>query len=170
MSDFYQILKREIEPQQSTGGMVELGKELTKKNKAVDKIEGANPESVNNFLSNQKKKKNSKQKKISKAKIISHKKPSFPLPKTELVNHNSFLSTEIENSIWLTLAETAKLGGVQKRTVKRALRAGLIKYRIIESRYQVDFRSALIYLFSKRKLWNKLKEFGIGQYVEKWKG
>jgi hypothetical protein len=81
----------------------------------------------------------------------------------------SFLSLEISNPIWLTMSETAKLGGIQKRTVKRALRAGFIKYKIIESRYQVDLRSALIYLFSKKKLWNKVKESGIGQYIEKWK-
>jgi len=67
------------------------------------------------------------------------------------------------------MAEAAKLGGIQKRTIKRAIRANAIRYRIVESRYQVDMRSVLLYFFSKKKLWNKLIEFGIGQYVEKWK-
>ncbi|MDD5527841.1 MAG: hypothetical protein PHO56_02575 [Patescibacteria group bacterium] len=82
---------------------------------------------------------------------------------------SDFLSLEPANPIWLTMAETAKLGGVQKRTIKRALRSGFLKYRIIESRYQVDLRSALLFLFSRKKLWNKLNESGIGQYVGKWK-
>jgi|GEM_PF-775735 hypothetical protein len=161
MSDFYQILKREIEPRQPSDGEIELDKELDEKNKTVDKI--------SDFLPDQKKKKNNKRKETGKTKIISRKKTIPSLQITKYASQNSFLSTEPDNPIWLTMAETAKLGGVQKRTVKRALRAGLIKYRIVESRYQVDFRSALIYLFSKNKLWNKVKKFGIGQYVEKWK-
>ncbi|MDD4902235.1 MAG: hypothetical protein PHE24_03785 [Patescibacteria group bacterium] len=78
-------------------------------------------------------------------------------------------SLKAANPIWLTMAETAKLGGVQKRTIKRALRSGHLKFRIVEGRYQVDLRSTLVYFFSRKKLWNKLIESGIGQYVEKWR-
>ena len=185
MSDFYQILMREIEPRQPIGGIAGLDKESGAKNRAVDKVD--------DIPLCPKKKKGGGRKKINQVKKNHHEKtnrlPSIALAKeglpsglssaasareglflsTRYADPDSFLSTEPVNPIWLTMAEAAKLGGVQKRTVKRALRAGLIKYRIVESRYQINFRSALIYLFSKRKLWNKLKKFGIGQYVEKWK-
>ncbi|HTW96303.1 MAG TPA: hypothetical protein VMD74_01430, partial [Candidatus Methylomirabilis sp.] len=81
----------------------------------------------------------------------------------------TFLSLEPRNPIWLTMNETAILGGIQKRTVKRALRAGLIKYRIVTGRYQVNFTSALIFFHSRKKIWNKVKDVGLGQYVEKWR-
>jgi hypothetical protein len=156
MSDFYQILKREITPQPPTDGLIELEKGLGEKKRAVDK--------TGIILSAQRKKKI-----LAESKKTIRKKNSHPAAKSIYAGVGSFLSLKEANPIWLTMSETAKLGGIQKRTVKRALRAGSLKYRIIESRYQVDLHSALIYLFSKKKLWNKVKEFGIGQYIEKWK-
>jgi hypothetical protein len=84
------------------------------------------------------------------------------------LRRSALLSREAINPVWLSLFETAKLGGIDKKTLKRAIRNDLIKYKIVDNRYYVDFRSAILYLAGKKRLWNKLREFGIGQYVEKW--
>jgi hypothetical protein len=123
---------------------------------------------IDNTFVIKKNKKNGLKKTIPKLKKAVRQKNNKPLPTSTYANDSSFLSLEISNPIWLTMSETAKLGGIQKRTVKRAIRAGFVKYKIAEKRYLVDLRSALIYLFSKKKLWNKVREFGIGQYVKKW--
>lgn len=164
MSDFYQILKREITPPDQSGNIL-ISKNEQKTNQETQ-ISAVDKSGKKNNLP--KKIKPAKKKSSPRLKITARQKnfeKTLPKKSSEV---ESFLSLEISNPIWLTMSETAKLGGIQKRTVKRALRAGFMKYRIVESRYQVDLRSALIYLFSKKKLWNKVKEFGIGQYVEKW--
>jgi hypothetical protein len=164
MSDFYQILKREIEPDNSAPIFLNKEDNVVVEKKPVENLNG--------------KIKKSSQKKNKSGKIVKEdanaktKKIRLSAKKSKTKKNESdteFLNAQAANPIWLTMSETAKLGGVQKRTIKRALRSGHLKYRIVESRYQVDFRSALLYFFSKKKLWNKLMEFGIGQYVEKWK-
>jgi hypothetical protein len=161
MSDFYQILKREIEP------------DSQKTKSAPPKTDEAG---IISAVENFKKKTDRKvgvKKLLKKVRTKKEAKLSGAnekdLEKISGEEKNTFLSLEAANPVWLTMAETAKIGGIKKRTIKRALRAGWIKYKISEKRYQVDFRSALLYLRSKKKLWNKLKEFGLGQYVEKWK-
>jgi len=84
-------------------------------------------------------------------------------------NLEEILKKEIKNPIWLGISEVAKLGGVQDKTIRRAIRANDIKYKVIKNRYLVELSSAIIYLHKKTKLKNKLNEFGIGQYIEKWK-
>jgi hypothetical protein len=165
MSDFYQILKREIEPERSPSNPTNNGEVLKTEKEPVENLSQKNNISLD--------KKNIPITRAVKNRPIASKKPSRARLKNKrekkIKSDSGFLSLEPANPIWLTMAETAKLGGVQKRTIKRALRSGHLKYRIIDSRYQVDLRSALIYFFSKKKLWNKLKESGIGQYVEKWR-
>ncbi|HTX86641.1 MAG TPA: hypothetical protein VMC41_01070 [Candidatus Nanoarchaeia archaeon] len=164
MSDFYQILKREIEREDFSPRPTDQNNVFNTDNHPV---ENSNKLSLSK---NGKIAKNSKQK--NKNNIFRRKKSdSVPAKKNSRRKKSkpTFLTLEPVNPIWLTMAETAKLGGIQKRTVKRAVRSGKLKYRIMENRYQVDLCSALLYFRSKRKLWNKLTEFGIGQYVEKWR-
>jgi hypothetical protein len=165
MSDFYQILKREIEPNVQPVIAAKDDGQLKVEKKVVE-----NSIAKNDLPT---KRKISPLVKIKKNKLIKTKKSRSAVTKDshekKIKIVSGFLASEQANPIWLTLAETGKLGGLQKRTIKRALRSGHLKYRIIEGRYQVDLRSALLYFFSKRKLWNKLLEFGLGQYVEKWK-
>lgn len=80
--------------------------------------------------------------------------------------------------IWLSVSEAAKLGGVQTKTIRRALKlesggenklAAELKFKIVKNRYQIEFGSLLIFLYSNKKLQNKLQENGLGQYVELWK-
>jgi len=73
--------------------------------------------------------------------------------------------------IWLSVSEAASLGGVQDKTIRRALKdddSGLV-FRIVKNRYQIEFRSLIIFLHRNTKLLNKLKLHGLGQYVSEWK-
>lgn len=76
----------------------------------------------------------------------------------------------INKAIWLSVSEAAKLGGVQSKTIRRAIKSSYnLKYKIIKNRYQIDLSSLLQYLRRNTKLHNKLKKTGLGQYIEKWK-
>jgi len=77
-------------------------------------------------------------------------------------------SSSFANPIWVSVSEAAKLGGVQTKTIRRAISAGLITYHIRGNRYLIDFGSLLNFLRSRTKLNNKLKKTGLGQYVETW--
>lgn len=71
--------------------------------------------------------------------------------------------------VWLSVSEAAKLGGVQDKTIRRAIQFNYIKYKIVKNRYLIEFPTLITYLHTKTKLKNKLNQFGIGQYVDKWK-
>jgi hypothetical protein len=75
----------------------------------------------------------------------------------------------IINPLWVSVSEAAKLGGVQNKTIRRALQAKILRYKIIKNRYLIDFSSVIHFLLNKTKLKNKLNQHGIGQYIDKWK-
>jgi DNA-binding MurR/RpiR family transcriptional regulator len=82
---------------------------------------------------------------------------------------NIKLDFSINNPIYLSVSEAAKLAGVQNKTIRRALKqAGELKFRIVKNRYQIDLASLIIFLHKKTKLKNKLYNCGLGQYVNKW--
>ena len=70
--------------------------------------------------------------------------------------------------IWLSVSEAAKVGGVQNKTIRRALK-GQLKFKVKGNRYFIDFVSLIVYLHRNQKLRNKLVEHGIGQYIGEWK-
>lgn len=72
--------------------------------------------------------------------------------------------------IWLSVSEAADLGGVGGKTVRRAIKAGTLSYRIVKNRYQIELSSLLGFMGTSTKLRNKLAENGLGQYVREWKG
>ena len=82
---------------------------------------------------------------------------------------NDILNKAVNNPIWLSVSEAAKLGGVQNKTIRRAIQSKVIKYKVIGNRYLIDFASLVIYLHTTNKLKNKFKHFGIGQYVKNWR-
>jgi excisionase family DNA binding protein len=81
----------------------------------------------------------------------------------------SILNNEIKNPVWLSVSEAAKIGGVQTKTIRRAIQYNNVKYKIIGNRYLIDLSSLVTFLHTKTKLKNKLNQFGLGQYVDKWK-
>jgi len=84
-------------------------------------------------------------------------------------NIETTLNNEIKNPIWLSVSEAAKIGGVQTKTIRRAIQFNNVKYKIIGNRYLIDFTSLITFSHTKTKLKNKLNQLGLGQYVDKWK-
>jgi len=70
--------------------------------------------------------------------------------------------------LWLSVSETAKVAGISTKTIRRAIQAKEIRYKLVKERYLIDFGSVVNYLNSDLKLRNKLAG-AIGQYIENWK-
>lgn len=81
----------------------------------------------------------------------------------------NILSKNVINTIWLSISEAAKIGGVQNKTVRRAILSKTLKYKIVGNRYLVDFASFIRFLCTTTKLKNKLNQNGIGQYIDIWR-
>ena len=77
----------------------------------------------------------------------------------------------VANPIWVSVSEAAALGGVQGKTIRRALKdeKGALVFKIVKDRYQIELGSLIIFLHRNKKLNNKLQDFGLGQYVSEWK-
>jgi hypothetical protein len=67
------------------------------------------------------------------------------------------------------MSESSKFGGVNNKTIRRAIVSKKLKYKIVGNRYFIDLTSLIHYLYSKTKLKNKLTSLGIGQYIKDWK-
>ncbi|MFA6194272.1 MAG: hypothetical protein WC719_00810 [Patescibacteria group bacterium] len=81
-----------------------------------------------------------------------------------------FQTKKVNSPIWVSVSEAASLGGVQGKTIRRAIKTDPnLLFRIVKNRYQIEFGSLLSLLHKNTKLNNKLKDFGLGQYVESWK-
>ena len=77
---------------------------------------------------------------------------------------------EVDFPIWVSVSEAADLGGVQGKTIRRAIKTDPnLCYKIIKNRYHIELGSLLIFLHKNTKLKNKLLSFGLGQYVDRWK-
>jgi excisionase family DNA binding protein len=113
--------------------------------------------------------------------IKKEKKSSQPLSldkKIEKINNEEktekekdsapLLLKKIKNPLWMSVSEAAKIGGVQTKTIRRAIKSNHISYKVIGNRYLVNLDSLIHFLYAKTKPKNKLKEFGIGQYIKEW--
>jgi len=84
-------------------------------------------------------------------------------------NNPNFPTKEVKYPIWVSVSEAADLGGVQGKTIRRAIKSDQnLKYKIVKNRYQIELGSLLTYLHKNTKLKNKVSEFGLGQYVKEW--
>ncbi|MCK5211354.1 hypothetical protein KAJ89_01505 [Candidatus Parcubacteria bacterium] len=79
------------------------------------------------------------------------------------------LTKQVKNPLWISISMAAQLGGVNSKTIRRAIQAKKIRYKITGNRYFVDFISIFRYLHKSKKLSNKLREYGVGQYIIKWR-
>ncbi len=77
----------------------------------------------------------------------------------------------VSHPIWISVSEAAGLGGVQGKTIRRALKdgKGSLVFKIVKNRYQIELGSLIIFLHRNTKLNNKLQDFGLGQYISQWK-
>lgn len=87
-----------------------------------------------------------------------------------MIEKNVLIIKEVNNPIWLSVSEAADLGGVQDKTIRRAIKSGHnLKYKIVKNRYHIELTSLLNFLQQNTKLKNKLNNFGLGQYVSEWR-
>ncbi len=85
---------------------------------------------------------------------------------------NSLISPikEVQYPIWVSVSEAASLGGVQGKTIRRAIKSDTnLRYKIVKNRYQIELGSLICFLHKNTKLKNKLNDTGLGQYVTGWK-
>ncbi|MFH1413053.1 MAG: helix-turn-helix domain-containing protein [bacterium] len=92
-----------------------------------------------------------------------------PYKEKEAEKSQIILAKDILEPIWVSVSEAAKLGGIQQKTIRRAIDAGEIKFKIINNRYSIDIGSVIKFLNTRTKLKNKFSQSGLGQYVDKWK-
>jgi hypothetical protein len=73
---------------------------------------------------------------------------------------------EIASPLWFSVSSSAKIGGVDPKTIRRALKSdSSLKYKIVKDRYKIELGSLLSFLNKKTKLKNKLNKNGLGQYL-----
>jgi len=73
------------------------------------------------------------------------------------------------NVVRVSVSEAARLFGVEPKTIRRAIKAQVLKYIVVQGRYKINFSSLLEWSQSRTTTKNKLDDKGIGQYVDKWK-
>lgn len=75
------------------------------------------------------------------------------------------LDKEISTPLWFSVSSSAKIGGVDPKTIRRALKSDSgLKYKIAKDRYKIELGSLLSFLSKNTKLRNKLNKNGLGQY------
>jgi len=168
MSDYSQILKRELETTSS------------KDEDKEEKIVVSNPNSSIKSQEKEEKKEETSSpfvfKKEDEGKKIEKKEVNFD-NKTKELKKKYFINPPIVSKydldekfiVWVSLSEASSIGGVQTKTLRRAIKSGRLRYKIVKNRYLVDFSSLINLLLSTKKLRNKLNESGVGQYVKEWK-
>lgn len=71
--------------------------------------------------------------------------------------------------IRLSVSESAKIFGLNERTVRRAIKNHELHYVVVQGRYKVNFDSLLKWSQQNPTLRKKSEINGIGQFVERWK-
>ncbi|MBI4135533.1 helix-turn-helix domain-containing protein [Candidatus Uhrbacteria bacterium] len=71
--------------------------------------------------------------------------------------------------IRLSVSEAAKFFGIEQKTIRRAIKAGDVRYVVVRGRYRITFESLLDWSQRRPKVRNKLSTQGVGQYVGQWK-
>jgi len=66
-------------------------------------------------------------------------------------------------------SESAKLAGVDSKTIRRAIKAKNIKYKVLGNRYAIRLQSVIDFAHHNTKLRNKFYTQGLGQYIAKFK-
>ena len=76
---------------------------------------------------------------------------------------------KIDKQIWLSVSESAKLAGVDNKTIRRAIKSKKLRYKVSGNRYAIRLSSLIEFSHENAKLRNKFYSQGLGQYVDKFK-
>ena len=74
---------------------------------------------------------------------------------------------EVKNPLWVSVSEAAKLGGVQTKTIRRAISDKKIIFKVKDNRYLIEIGSVFKWLLSSPKSKKKFLEAGVIQYFQK---
>jgi excisionase family DNA binding protein len=74
-----------------------------------------------------------------------------------------------EAMIRVSVSEAAKLFGLSPQTIRRAIKAGKVRYVVVRNRYRISFESLLEWSQKQSTTKNKLEKKGVGQYVGQWR-
>lgn len=69
----------------------------------------------------------------------------------------------------VSVSEAARLFGVSSRTIRRAIKDGLLNYIVVQGRYKISFDSLVSWSQESTRIRQKRDKDGIGQYVGSWK-
>lgn len=69
----------------------------------------------------------------------------------------------------VSLSEASRLFGIHEKTLRRAVKAGEIRYVVVLGRYKLQFESVLAWSQRHATVRHKRDQNGIGQWVEQWK-
>lgn len=98
-------------------------------------------------------------------------KPADSLPVArhqEAVGADNHINIEaVAAPIWVSVSEAAKLGGVQAKTIRRAIQDKKIVFRVKDNRYSIEIGSVFHWLLSSPKSKKKFLDTGIIQYFKK---
>ena len=79
------------------------------------------------------------------------------------------ITNDVYKPLWVSISVAAQFGGVSDKTIRRAISDKKIRFKVISNRYLLDLRSLIRFLYTNTKLKNKLKENGLGQYINEWR-
>ena len=81
----------------------------------------------------------------------------------------STITRKSDRQLWLSVSESAKLAGVDGKTIRRAIKSKKLKYKVSGNRYAIRLHSLIEFSHDNAKLRNKFYTQGLGQYVDKFK-
>ena len=76
---------------------------------------------------------------------------------------------EVDHPLWISVSEAAKFGGVQTKTIRRAIESTALEFKVTKNRYHINLKSLIDFLLKSTKLKNKFSKNGLGQYIQTWK-
>lgn len=75
----------------------------------------------------------------------------------------------LSNKLWLSISQAAVFFGVEQKTIRRAIKSHEVAYVVEGNRYSVEIGSLIAWAHQSKKLHNKLRLYGIGKFVDKWR-
>ncbi len=79
--------------------------------------------------------------------------------------HGELIFT-VANPVWVSVSEAAKLGGIQTKTVRRAIEANQLNFKTKNNRYLIELGSVFKFLATREKLQKKFLDKGLAQYLK----
>jgi hypothetical protein len=94
-------------------------------------------------------------------------RPADGLAVAKAEEEPAVIINEVDSPIWVSVSEAAKLGGVQAKTIRRAIEGKKIVFKVKDNRYCIEIGSVFRWLLSSSKSKKKFLKTGVIQYFRK---